>query len=95
MGRMSPELMAHPLDTEWQNVFTYGSWAIVLVMLVVAVRMGLQHRTPFFGLAMAGAGIGAFAEPMYDVAFDLWFYDAKADGTPGAMHSHFTAFEVV
>ena len=37
----------------------------------------------------------AFAEPLYDVAFDLWFYDVDGDGKAGAMWSHFTAFDVV
>lgn len=95
MGRMSQDVIEHPLDTAWQDVFSYGSWAIVAIMLFFALRMGFAQRTPFYLLAIAAAGIGAFAEPLYDVAFDLWFYDAKADGTPGAMHSHFTAFDVV
>lgn len=95
MGRMSEELMRHPLDTAWQNVFTYASWGIVAIMLVVAVRMCLKQSTPFYVIAIAAAGIGAFAEPLYDVAFDLWFYDAHGDGSPGAMQSHFTAFDVV
>jgi len=95
MGRMSDDVIRHPLDTAWQGVFTYASWGIVAVMLVIALRMGVKQRTPFFVLAMAAAGIAAFAEPLYDVAFDLWFYDAHANGTPGAMWSHFTAFGVV
>lgn len=95
MGRMSPEVMKHPLDTTWQDVFTFASWGIVLVMVVIAARMCLRQGTPFYLLAIAAAGIAAFAEPLYDVAFDLWFYDAHANGTPGAMYSHFTAFGVV
>lgn len=95
MGRMSPEVMQHPLDTAWQNVFTFASWGIVLVMLAIAVRKWRAERTPFYVFAILGAGIAAFAEPLYDVTFDLWFYDAHADGTPGAADSHFTAFDVV
>lgn len=95
MGRMSPELMRHPLDTTWQGVFTYASWGIVLIMIAIAVRKGRAEGTPFYLMAILGAGLAAFAEPLYDVAFDLWFYDAHANGTPGAMISHFTAFGVV
>ncbi|WP_354702416.1 hypothetical protein DSM112329_02774 [Paraconexibacter sp. AEG42_29] len=95
MGRMSPEVMQHPLDTAWQNVFTYASWGIVLIMVVIAVRKAKTERTPFYLMAIVAAGVGAFAEPLYDVAFDLWFYDAKADGTPGAAQAHFTAFDIV
>lgn len=95
MGRMTDEVMQHELDLLWQHVFTWASWGIVAVMLVIAVRMGMRQRTPFYILACLAAGVAAYAEPLYDVAFDLWFYDAHADGTPGAGYMHFSAFEVV
>jgi hypothetical protein len=94
MGRMPQEVMDRELDMAWQNVFTWASWAIVLVMLVIAVQLGRAHRTPFYVFAILAAGIAAFAEPLYDVAFDLWFYDVH-NGEPGAMYSHFSAFGVV
>ena len=94
MGRMDEEVMGRELDMAWQHVFTWASWAIVLVMLVIAVQLGRAHRTPFYVWAILAAGIGAFAEPLYDVAFDLWFYDVH-NGEPGAMYSHFSAFGVV
>lgn len=94
MGGMPPEVMLRELDLFWQNLFTWGSWGIVVVMLVIALRMGLRQGTPFYVLAILAAGVGAFVEPLYDVAFDLWFYDVH-NGEPGAMHSHFTAFGIV
>lgn len=94
MGRMPPDVLSHELDLFWQDAFTYGSWGIVLVMLLIAIRMGVAQRTPFYVLAILAAGVGAFVEPLYDVAFDLWFYDVH-NGEPGAMHSHFTAFGIV
>jgi len=94
MGRMPDHVMAHELDLVWQQIFTFASWGIVLVMLVIAIRMGLRQRTPFYALAIAAACIAAFAEPLYDVAFDLWFYDVH-NGEPGAMWSHYSAFGVV
>lgn len=95
MGRMSDAVMQYPLNLLWQNIFMWASWLIVLAMLVIAVVMGLRQRTPFYVIAILAAGVAAFAEPLYDVAFDLWFYDAHADGTPGAAFSHFSAFGVV
>lgn len=95
MGRMPNAVMAHPLSAIWQSIFTYASWAIALTMLVVAVYLWRRERTPFYVCAVLAAGVAAFAEPLYDVAFDLWFYDAHKDGSPGAMWSHFTAFGVV
>lgn len=94
MGRMPDHVMQHELSLAWQHVFTWASWAIVLVMVVIAIRMWIAQKTPFYLLAMAAACVAATAEPLYDVAFDLWFYDAH-DGKAGAMYSHFTAFGVV
>ncbi len=94
MGRTPNDVMQHALSLLWQNIFTWASWVIVLVMLVIAVRMGMKQRTPFYLIACLAAGVSAFAEPLYDVAFDLWFYDAHADGAPGAGFTHFSAFMV-
>ncbi|MBM4226219.1 MAG: hypothetical protein FJ164_00495 [Gammaproteobacteria bacterium] len=94
MGRMPPEVMMSELSLLWQNVFSWVSWGLVLIMLLVAFVLGRRHRTPFYVFAIIAAGMGAWAEPLYDVAFDLWFHDVH-DGQPGAMFSHFTAFGVV
>lgn len=95
MGRMSDSVMQHELSLVWQHVFTWVSWAIVLVMLAIAIQMWRRQGTPFYFIACLAAGVAAFAEPLYDVAFDLWFYDATSTGEPGAMYAHFTAFGVV
>ncbi|MGQ0466660.1 MAG: hypothetical protein ACT4QG_15215 [Sporichthyaceae bacterium] len=89
-----PDVKERELDMAWQHVFTWASWAIVVAMLVVAVLLGRRHRTTFYVFALLACGIGAFAEPLYDHAFDLWFYDVH-NGEPGAMYSHFSAFGVV
>lgn len=95
MGRMSGAVMAHPLSLVWQAIFTYASWAIALAMLGYGVYLWRRQHTPFYAFAVLAAGVAAFAEPLYDVTFDLWFYDAHKDGSPGAMWTHFTAFGVV
>jgi hypothetical protein len=94
MGRMPEEVMQRELDMAWQDVFTWASWGIAVAMLIIAFQLGLRHRTSFYVLVIIGVGISAFSEPLYDVAFDLWFYDVE-NGEPGAMYSHFTAFGVV
>lgn len=94
MGRTPIEVMQHDVDLMWQNVFTWASWAIVALMIVAAIRMGIKQRTPFYVIACLAAGVAAYAEPLYDVAFDLWFYDAQ-NGQPGAGYMHFSAFGVV
>lgn len=95
MGRMSSAVMAHPLSLTWQTIFTLASWVIAAAMIAVAIYLWRRERTPFYLCAVLAAGVAAFAEPLYDVAFDLWFYDAHKNGTPGAMWTHFTAFGVV
>jgi hypothetical protein len=71
-----------------QAILTDASWALTVVLLVIAVWMGLRERTPFYALLVLGALVGAFAEPLYDVAMMLYFYS-----TPG-MWTHFTAFDI-
>lgn len=95
MGRMSSTVMSHELSLVWQSIFTWLSWAIALGMVGYAVYLWRRERTPFYLCAVLAAGVAAVAEPLYDVAFDLWFYDAHKNGSPGAMWSHFTAFGVV
>lgn len=94
MGRTPIDVKLHDLDLLWQSIFTWASWLIVAIMLVFAVRMGVKQRTPFYLIAVLAAGVAAYAEPLYDVAFDLWFYDAHG-GQPGAGYMHFSAFDVV
>lgn len=94
MGRMPEHVLMAELDLFWQHVFTWGSWGIALIMLLIAWRMGVKQRTPFYVLAILAVGVGAYIEPLYDVAFDLWFYDVH-NGVAGAMFSHFTAFGIV
>ena len=71
-----------------QAILTDASWALTAVLLVIAIRMGVRERTPFYALLVLAALVGAFAEPLYDVAMMLYFYS-----TPG-MWTHFTAFDI-
>lgn len=93
MGRMPFDVMTHDVSPLWQNIFTWLSWLIVLAMAAIALRMSFRDRTPFYLIACVAAAVGAYAEPLYDVAFDLWFYDAQ-DGKPGAGLMHFSAFGI-
>ncbi|THJ36759.1 hypothetical protein E7Y31_21895, partial [Candidatus Frankia alpina] len=90
MGRMPHDVMSHELNLLWQSIFTWVSWAIAL-----AIYLWRKERTPFYLCAVLAAGVAAFAEPLYDVGFDPWFFDADSGGAPGAMWSHFSAFGVV
>ena len=78
----------HALNMTTQAILAYGSWALTAVVLVLAVRWGIRERTPVYALMVLAAMIGAFAEPLYDVAMSLYFYSG-----PG-MWTHFTAFDI-
>ncbi len=78
----------HELNLTTQAILTYASWALTAVILVVAIRMGRREGTPFYALMVLAVMVGAFVEPLYDVAMTLYFYS-----TPG-MWTHFTAFDI-
>ena len=78
----------HELNLTMQAILTYVSWGLTAVLLVIAIWLGVRERTPFYALVVLAAGVGAFAEPLYDVAMMLYFYS-----TPG-MWTHFTAFDI-
>jgi hypothetical protein len=94
MGRMPFDVLNSELSLTWQAIFTWASWAIALAMIALAVQLWRKQKTPFYLITLLAVGVAALAEPLYDVAFDLWFYNVH-DGKAGAMWSTFTAFGVV
>jgi hypothetical protein len=78
----------HELNLTMQAILADVSWGLSAVLLLIAIWMGVRERTPFYALMVLAAGVGAFAEPLYDVVMMLYFYS-----TPG-MWTHFTAFDI-
>jgi hypothetical protein len=78
----------HQLNLTTQAILTDFSWGLTAVLLLIAIWMGVRERMPFYALMVLAALVGAFAEPLYDVAMMLYFYS-----TPG-MWTHFTAFDI-
>ena len=78
----------HELNLTTQAILTDVSWGLTAVLLLIAIRMGVRERTPFYALMVLGALVGAFAEPLYDVAMMLYFYSTHG------MWTHFTAFDI-
>jgi hypothetical protein len=64
----------HPLNLTTQLVLTSGSYAIFFIALLIAIRMGVQQRTPFYILVMLAAAFGGLFEPLYDEGQMLYFY---------------------
>jgi hypothetical protein len=78
----------HHLDLTGQNILTFGSWGLTVALLLVALQMGRKERTPFYVLVVLAAMVAAFAEPLYDEAFSLYFYSTHG------MQTFFTAFNI-
>ncbi|MEC9359219.1 MAG: hypothetical protein VX836_15275 [Pseudomonadota bacterium] len=64
----------HPLNLLTQTILTAGSYAVWVGMMVLAIRMGIRQRTPFFVLILLAAAFGGIFEPLYDEGLALWFY---------------------
>jgi hypothetical protein len=71
-----------------QAILLYGSWALTIVVLAIALRMSRKERTPFYFLVVLAVLLGAFVEPIYDAAMMLYFYSTEG------MITHFTAFGI-
>src|ERR1700691_6746958 len=67
------EVTQHHLNLTGQNVLTFVSWTLTIILLAVTIEMGRRERSPFYVLIVLGAMVGAFAEALYDVAFSLYF----------------------
>jgi hypothetical protein len=80
--------VAHDLNTTTQAILSYASWILTAAIFGYAVWIGRRERTPLYVLMVLAAMIGAFAEPLYDVAMMLYFYSGPQ------MWTHFTAFDI-
>jgi hypothetical protein len=78
----------HHLNLTGQNVLTFVSWALTIILLAVTIEMGRRERSPFYVLIVLAAMAGAFAEALYDEAFSLYFYSTHG------MQTFYTVFDV-
>ena len=78
----------HHLNLTGQNVLTFVSWALTIILLAVAIEMGRRERSPFYVLIVLAAMAGAFAEALYDEACSLYFYSMHG------MQTFYTVFDV-
>jgi hypothetical protein len=81
-------VIQHHLNLTGQNVLTFVSWALTIILLAVTIEMGRRERSPFYVLVVLAVMAGAFAEALYDVAFSLYFYSTHG------MQTFYTAFDI-
>ncbi|MFA7555471.1 MAG: hypothetical protein WCY88_14580 [Spongiibacteraceae bacterium] len=63
-----------PVNLLTQAILSYGSWSLTAAILIIAIRKDQQQHRPFYSLLVLAGLVAAFAEPLYDVGFTLWFY---------------------
>jgi hypothetical protein len=83
-----PGVVAHHLNHVGQNVLTIASWVITAGVLGLAYWMSRREKHPIYVAMVFAAGIGALAEPLYDVMFNLYFYSGKG------MQKTYTVFDI-
>ncbi|QHS10296.1 hypothetical protein [Sinimarinibacterium sp. NLF-5-8] len=64
----------HALDLTTQSVLTFGSYGVWIVVLLIAIKMGRQQKTPFYVFIIFASAFGAIFEPLYDEGMMLYFY---------------------
>jgi hypothetical protein len=74
------------LNTAMQTVATVVLWAGTIALLVYAYRLARQERSPFPLLLVLAVATGSLIEPLYDIAYHLFWLDN------GRQWTLFTAF---
>jgi hypothetical protein len=65
----------HHLNLTGQDVLTYASWTLTVVLIGVAVALGRREKgTPFYVYMVLASMVAALAEPLYDEGMMLYFY---------------------
>ncbi len=59
----------HHLNLTGQNVLTFVSWALTIILLAVTIEMGRRERSPFYVLIVLAAGVLAL------LLLDAWHAD--------------------
>lgn len=83
-----PQVIHHHLNLAGQNVLTFVSWGLTVVLLIVAYRLCRREKTPFYVAMVLASMVAALAEPLYDVMFSLYFYSGPK------MQTSYTVFGI-
>lgn len=63
------------LDTAMQTLATAVLWGGTILLLLYAVKMARDERSPFPVLLVVAVAIGSIIEPLYDIAYHLYWLD--------------------
>lgn len=71
----SPETEALDLNTVMQTVATVGLWGGTIALLLYAIRISRQERSPLAVFIVLAVAAGSIIEPIYDITYHLYWLD--------------------
>jgi hypothetical protein len=63
------------LNTAMQTVATAVLWGGTILLLLYAFKMSREERSPFPVLLVVSVAVGSLIEPLYDIAYHLYWLD--------------------
>lgn len=82
----SPETYALDLSTVMQTVATIGLWGGTIALLLYAIKISREEKSPLAVLIVLAVAVGSIIEPIYDITYHLFWLDN------GDQWTLFTAF---
>jgi len=82
----SAETYALDLSTVMQTIATVGLWAGTIALLLYAIKISREERSPLAVLIVLAVAAGSIIEPIYDITYHLFWLDN------GDQWTLFTAF---
>jgi hypothetical protein len=82
----SPETYALDLSTVMQTIATVGLWGGTIALLLYAIKISREEKSPLAVLIVLAVAAGSIIEPIYDITYHLFWLDN------GDQWTLFTAF---
>src|SRR5256714_9617459 len=74
IGQPHSEVPTRAVNDLAQAVVTVGTWAAVLAVIAVSVRMARRRDSLLPVAVVAGAGLGTLCEPQWNATYHLFWY---------------------
>ena len=74
------ETYARHLNETMQTIATIGLWAGTIALLIYAIKLGRQERSPLPVFIVLAVAAGSIFEPIYDITYHLHWLGADAQG---------------
>lgn len=71
----SPETYALELSTVMQTIATIGLWGGTIALLLYAIKISREEKSPLAVLIVLAVAAGSIIEPIYDITYHLFWLD--------------------